>query len=67
MGITISRCAVFVLCLYVTLESPAAERPVAEFDAARGIAGSGWTAANDRPQRAEVAVVGGAVANKVTS
>lgn len=32
----------------------AAERPVAEFDAARGMADSGWTAASDRPDRAEV-------------
>ena len=31
-----------------------AEKPVAEFDAKRGVAESGWTAANDRPNRAVV-------------
>jgi len=33
--------------------------PVAEFDSARGLAESGWTLTNDRPNRAEVASDGG--------
>lgn len=50
----------FILLLTASLcGSAAAERPVAEFDVARGIVGSGWVAANDRPGRAEVTSDGG--------
>jgi len=45
----------FVLAVTAALfQSVAAERPVAQFEAARSIEDSGWTAANDKPNRALV-------------
>ena len=42
------------LLFAIDLSQSQAAEPIAEFDAARGIAKSGWTVANDKPQRAEV-------------
>lgn len=53
-------CGILVLIVTAVLcRSAAAERAVAEFDAARPIAESGWVAASDRPRRAEVTSEGG--------
>ena len=50
---------IFFLILATGCSQSRAAEPIAEFDAARGIAKSGWTAANDKPNRAEVMTDGG--------
>lgn len=51
----------FFLVLVTGLSQSEAAEPIAEFDAARVIAKSGWTAENDKPHRAEVTTDGGAL------
>ncbi|MCA9069258.1 MAG: exo-alpha-sialidase [Planctomycetaceae bacterium] len=50
---------IFLLLLSTSLWELNGAEPIAEFDAARGIKGSGWTVANDKPLRAEITVAGG--------
>ena len=58
MNRTIWRLLLFVFAIG-TCHLAAAGPPVAEFDSTRGLAGSGWILANDRPGRAEVSTADG--------
>jgi sialidase-1 len=52
------RLGFFVLAVGIC-HSAVAGPPVAEFDSTRGLAASGWTLTNDRPNRAEVSTADG--------
>lgn len=59
MNHQIMCCTFFFVLAAGHCQSVTAERPITEFDAARDLEGSGWLAANDKPNRAEVTSDGG--------